>query len=123
MSMCIKSNDLKTRQFQRPLPVITQSPFEIASCARSLFAEYDWRRDVRAVSVRVIGLVPEGKPFQTDLFTDLSRFDKQKSIDDTVDALRNRFGKKIVTAASLMGDIKVPSHSDRESILPGMMHK
>ena len=123
VQLSVKSSDLKTRQFQRPLPVITQSPFEIASCARSLFAEYDWRRDVRAVSVRVIGLVPEGKPFQTDLFTDLSRFDKQKSIDDTVDALRNRFGKKIVTAASLMGDIKVPSHSDRESILPGMMHK
>ncbi len=123
VQLSVKSNDLKVRQYQKTLPVATQSPYEIASCARSLFAEYDWKKNVRAVSVRAIGLAPEGKPFQTDLFTDLSRFDKQKSIDDTVDALRNRFGKKIVTAASLMGNIKVPAHSDRESILPGMMYR
>lgn len=123
VQLSVKSNDLKVRQYQRPLPVQTQSPFEIAFFARKLFAGYDWKNNVRALSVRAIGLVPENKPFQTDLFTDMSRFDKQKNIDDTVDKIRSRFGARSVINASLMGDIKVPDQSDRESVLPGMMYK
>lgn len=123
VQITVKSSDLKVSQYQCPIPIQTQSPYEIASHARRLFASYDWNKDVRAVSVRAIGLVPEGRPFQTDIFNDLSRFDKQKSIDDAVDRIRNRFGKKAVISASLMGNIKVPAHSDRESIMPGMMYK
>ncbi len=123
VQITVKSSDLKVSQYQCPIPIQTQSPYEIASHARRLFASYDWNKDVRAVSVRAIGLVPEGRPFQTDLFNDLSRFDKQKNIDDAVDRIRNRFGKKAVISASLMGNIKVPAHSDRESIMPGMMYK
>lgn len=123
VQITVKSSDLKVSQYQCPIPIQTQSPYEIASHARRLFASYDWNKDVRAVSVRAIGLVPEGRPFQTDIFNDLSRFDKQKNIDDAVDRIRNRFGKKVVISASLMGNIKVPAHSDRESIMPGMMYK
>ncbi len=121
--LSVKSNDLKVRQYQRPLSPQSQSPFEIAECARELFKNYGWQKNVRAISVTATELVPFDRPFQIDVFTDLSRYNKQKTIDDTVDSIRDRFGKKSVVAASLLGDIKVPAHSDRESIMPGRMYE
>lgn len=123
VQLSVKDNDLKMYQFRCRLPVISQSPYEIALCARRLFTRYDWKKNVRALTVQTIDLVPQEQSFQTDLFTDYSRSEKQQSIDDAVDNIRNRFGKRAVSPASLMGDLKMPDNSDRQNILPGMMYK
>ena len=48
----IKNSDLFVRQFQAPLPLPTQSAFEIASGALTLFHNaYRWERKVRSVTV------------------------------------------------------------------------
>ena len=109
------------RQYQSPLEIETQSPFEIATAARRIFKSYDWEKKVRALSVAVIGLSAESKPFQIDLFNDLERHDKQKNIDDAVYIIRNKFGEKSVQSASLLGNLKMPDDSERNSVLPGKM--
>ena len=121
VKLSVKSDDLKVRQYQAPLEIQTQSPFEIATAARRLFKSYEWDKKVRALSVTAIGLSSESKPFQIDLFADLERHDKQKSIDDAVYIIRNKFGDKAVRAASLLGNLKMPDNSERNSVLPGKM--
>ena len=121
VKLSVKSEDLKVRQYQSPLEIQTQSPFEIASAARRLFKSYDWDKNVRALSVTAIGLSSEANPFQIDLFADLERHDKQKDIDDAVYIIRNKFGKDSVRSASLLGDLKMPCDTERQSVLPGKM--
>ena len=121
VKLSVKSDDLKVRQYQAPLEIQTQSPFEIATAARRLFKSYEWEKKVRALSVTAIGLSSESKAFQIDLFADLERHDKQKSIDDAVYIIRNKFGEKSVRSASLLGNLKIPNDSERNSVLPGKM--
>ncbi|MBR3842826.1 MAG: DNA polymerase IV, partial [Christensenellaceae bacterium] len=100
------------------------SPREIAEEAFRLFQKnYDWRREVRSLSVRAIGLIPIGDPYQGDFFTDTEKHEKIERFDNAVEDIRNRFGKNAIFSASLMGDLKMPGKAGNEMKLPGMMYK
>jgi len=53
---------------------------------------------------------------QTDLFHDEERRDRRRRLDDTVDALRGRFGERIVIPACLTHE--VPVAQDRCETVP-----
>lgn len=40
-----------------------------------------------------------------------------------MDTIRGRFGKNAIAPAVLMNEHKMPQHSDREVIMPGMMYR
>lgn len=120
----IRDTRLVTRQFQCELSVATQSPFEIAKAALSLFSEnYSWEYDVRALTVRAINLRNTDSPFQFDLSEDYQKHEKQKVIDDTVLDLRRRFGDKAIFNCCLMTEKKMPDMTGKKSPLPMRMYR
>lgn len=124
IQIAVRGNDLFGKQFQAKISHATQSPMIIARKAREIFDyHYTWNTPVRAITVRAINLVPKDEPQQIDLFTDVTYLDKLSRLDDAIEEIRRRFGKKAVYNASLMGDLKMPGDG-RESVkLPGMMFR
>ena len=122
VQISIRSNDLGYRQFQAPLSLSTQSPMMIAKKAHSIFqSNYRWSTPVRAVTVRAINLVPQGVPEQIDLFTDMRRVEKAEKLDDCIEEIRRRFGKRAVFQACLLGDLKMPIDNRHLVQMPGVM--
>ncbi len=108
----IRDNRFNNKQFQCGLDVSTQSAFEIAKVAAELFNEnYTWEQKVRALTVRAINLTDEECFQQLDFYTDYSKLEKQKSIDDAVMNLRGKFGDKIIFNCCLMDEEKIPDFS------------
>lgn len=122
--LAIRSNDLSGNQYQCQLPFPSQSPWEIAQAARTLFLDrYAWNAPVRAVSVTAINLIPSGQPVQLDLFGDEEKRMRRQKLEDCIDQIRGRFGKHSIYAASLMGDLHMPGDGRHEVTMPGMMYQ
>ena len=124
IQITVKNNGLMYKQYQAQLDIATQSPLEIALKARELFSEnYTWSTPVRAVTVRTINLIPVGTPQQVSLFDDIERRRKRELLEDAVEDIRRRYGKRVLHAASLMGDLKMPGRGVHEVIMPGVMYE
>lgn len=124
VQITVKNNALVSKQYQAQLETATQSPLEIAQKARELFSKnYSWALPVRAVTVRAISLIPASAPQQLSLFDDMERRQKRESLEEAVEEIRRRFGKRAIYPASLMGDLKMPGHGAHELILPGIMYE
>ena len=120
----VRGNNLFGSQFQCKLPFKTQSPSEIASSAFRTFREhYRWDVRVRAVTVRAIDLVPKDQPEQLSLFVDHTRRDRRERLDDAVEEIRGRFGKRAIINAALMGDLKMPDDGRHTVKMPGLMYR
>ena len=119
----IRTNDLSGMQAQCKLPVRTQSPSEITAAGFALFKErYLWDKDVRAVCIRATDLVPKAENEQLSFFVDNEKHERREKLDDTIEALRARFGKRAVTYAVLLGDLKMPCDGRDKVRMPGMMY-
>lgn len=119
VQIAIRDNELSNLQCQCETDLPTQSAFEIAKKALELFRKnYNWRRDVRALTVRAINLQQENTPVQLDFSGEHKRSEKQKKIDDTVMSLRERFGKDAVFNCCLMTEEKAPDMDGKKSPLP-----
>lgn len=124
VQIAVRSNDLSGRQFQCQLPMQTQSPMEIAEAARDLFCKsYRWSNKVRAITVRAINLRPKNEVVQMTLFTDVAKMQRREKLDDAIEEIRRRFGKKAIYSAALMGDLKMPGQKSAEVIMPGIMYR
>ena len=109
-------------QYRRHLLFMTQLPSGIASGAFKLFCErYTWTTKVRAVTVRATNLVPQETPDQLSLFVDTQRIERRERLQDAVEAVRERYGKKAFTYAALMGDLKMPCDGRDLVKMPGLM--
>ena len=119
----IRSNDLYGSQYQCKLPVKTQLPSEIASAGFRLFLErYKWLNPVRAVCVRAIDLVPQAVPDQLTFFDDPVRRDRREKLQDAIEDIRHRYGKKAVTYATLLGGLPIPDDGRDKVKMPGLMY-
>ncbi|HIU35271.1 MAG TPA: DNA polymerase IV [Candidatus Fimenecus excrementigallinarum] len=120
VQVSVKNNLLFARQFQSPLPLPTQSAMELARAAFELFCrQYRWEKPVRAVSVRAFRLQAENMPVQTDLFTDFSRHSRQAQLDETVLAIRRRYGRDSIFNASLLSETALSHAAPAFCVLPG----
>ncbi len=120
----IRGKDLSGMQCQSRLPLRTQLPNEIAAAGFALFRErYTWPQPVRAVCVRAIDLEIRTGEEQTFLFVDHEKRDRRERLEDTVEELRGRFGKGIVTYAVLLGDLKMPVDGRDKVRMPGLMYQ
>ena len=117
VQVSVRDRELGWYQWQAPLPYPSQSPLEITQAGYALFLEhYAWDRPVRALTIRGIHPGSARAPVQTDLFHDEERRDRRRRLDDTVDALRGRFGERIVIPACLTHG--VPVAQDRCETVP-----
>ena len=122
VQISIRSNDLGFRQYQAHLTLATQSPSIIAHKAIQIFRDnYHWIMPVRAVTVRAINLRPKNEPEQIDLFTDMRQLERLDRLDDCIEDIRRRFGKRAVFQACLLGDLKMPFDNRGKVVMPGVM--
>ena len=123
VQVSVRGNDLGGCQYQCRLPVKTQLPSEIAGAGFRLFRErYSWATPVRAVCIRAIGLVPQAKPDQYTFFDDPLRRIKKEKAQDAVQDIRVRYGKRAITYATLLQDLKMPDDGRDKVKMPGMMY-
>ena len=93
----IKDNALKVKQWQAPLDAPTQSPYLIAKKAFELFKNsYKWERPIRAVTVRCTNLSLDSEPAQIGIFEDKKEETKNDVLGKTVENLRGRFGNDVI---------------------------
>ena len=78
---------------------------------------------MRALSVRAINLCDEDAPMQLDLSGEYKQHDRQKIIDDTTLALREKFGSDALFNCSVMMENKMPDMKGKKSPLPIKMYK
>ena len=124
VQVSIRGNDLFGSQFQCKLPFKTQLPSEISSAGFSLFRErYRWNTKVRAVCIRAIDLVPKNDVEQLSMFIDTAKRDRRERLEDTVEDIRRRFGKRAITYALLMNDLKMPDDGRDKVRMPGQMYQ
>ncbi len=124
VQLFIRANDLFGKQYQCKLPIQTQLPSELAEAAYQLFREqYRWNNHVRAVCVRATGLVSAKMPEQQSLFIDHERRDRCIRLEDTVEEIRRRFGKRALTYAVLMGNLKIPDDGRELVQMPSPMYQ
>ena len=122
VQISIRSNDLGFRQYKAPLTLATQSPSVIAHKAIQIFRDnYRWIMPVRAVTVRAINLRPKNEPEQIDLFTDMRQLERLDRLDDCIEDIRRRFGKRAVFQACLLGDLKMPFNNRDKVVMLGVM--
>ncbi len=120
----IRANDLSGMQFQCRLPFRTQLPSELTAAGFRLFQErYHWPQTVRAVCIRAIDLVPKTEEEQLSIFVDQERRSRRERLEDTVEELRDRFGKGAITYAVLLGDLKMPADGREKVRMPGLMYQ
>lgn len=120
IQVTIRDNDLYVKQYQAPLDSQTQSPMEIAGRARQLFdANYCWQNKVRAVTVRVINLIPADTPYQISIF----EVERRERLDNAIEEIRGRFGKRVICSACLTGNLKIPSDGRDKVVMLGMIYQ
>ena len=121
--LAVRGNDLYGQQYQTQMLYPSQSPLEIAQAARLLFAKrYGWGTPVRAVCVTGINLISNNYPVQIDVFGDEVKRLRRQKLEDCIDEIRGRFGKRAIVAAALMGDLHMPQDGRHEVTMPGMMY-
>lgn len=124
VQISVRDTFLMTRQFQCETGYPTQSAMDISKTALKLFKEnYSWVSNVRALSVRAINLCDEDAPMQLDLSGEYKQHDRQKIIDDTTLALREKFGSDALFNCSVMMENKMPDMKGKKSPLPIKMYK
>lgn len=124
VQVTIRDKELNFVQYQMPLKIATQSPSDIAKGAREIFnRKYPWTSMVRAVTVRAINLVQHASPQQMDFFVNVEKLEKQQKLDDTVEEIRRRFGKRAIYSASLHKNLKMPFNGADSVKIPGAMYR
>ena len=124
VQLYVRENNMDGVQYQCRLPIKTQLPNEIASAAFLLFQErFRWVNNVRAVCVRAIELVSCDLPDQLSFFIDHEKRDRRERLEDAVESIRSRFGKRSLTYAVLMGDLKMPDDGRELVRMPDVMYQ
>ena len=120
----VRGNDLFGSQFQCKLPFKTQLPNEIAAVAFRAFKEhYTWNTKVRSITVRAIELVPKNQEEQLTLFDNTVQRKRREDLEDAIEGIRSRFGKRAITYGVLLGDLKMPYDGRDRVKMPGMMYQ
>ena len=73
--------------------------------------------------IRAIDLVPKSDIEQLSIFVDTARRDRRARLEDAIEGLRDRYGKRAITYATLMGDLKMPDDGRHSVKMPGLMYQ
>ena len=100
----LKDNYFKRRSHQRKLVNGTNITLEIYNIAKEILDEMWNNESVRLIGIRLDKLV-DNINYQASLFETEERIEESK-IDVTIDNLKQKYGNKIITKASLKNDNK-----------------
>lgn len=100
VTVTIRGNDFRNRSHQRKLSEPTDVTAEVFTLSRDLFAElWDGHTPLRLLGV-ALGDVSDDSTEQISLFRD-ERKDRARKLDQTVDALRSKFGVAAISRGSV----------------------
>ncbi|HIV86286.1 MAG TPA: DNA polymerase IV [Candidatus Monoglobus merdigallinarum] len=120
ISVSVKDTSLLSREFQRGTNRPVRNSAELAGLGFELFKKnYDWEKQVRALSIRAIKLVSENKPVQVGLFDNISREMKRDRIEESMEGIREMYGKRAVMYGSLLCGLKLPGDNRINRVMPG----
>lgn len=114
-----RDHNLYGRGYDRMFTYPTNSSIEITKLAMEVLHEHrDLENRIRAIYIRAINLVPNNHAMQADLFTDIECHEKRIKLEKTIYAIRKKYGKKSITYANLLGDLKMPDDGREIVIMP-----
>ncbi len=98
----IRGTDLlHTRAFVN-LPYPTQNAAELALYGyKSFLKNWNWKLNIRSLTIRAEKLVVTPKAVQTELFSDYEHHEKHEKVAQAMHSIKERFGKYSVTYASI----------------------
>ncbi len=124
VELAVRDCELVTHSFQTQLSFMTQSPLDLARVAYTLFRlNYNWKRNIRSLTVRAIRLKEAGTPAQLDLFGDYVHAEKIRRMEDAIYDIRARYGKNSICSASQMGSPEMAKDQCEIVPMPGMMYR
>ena len=124
VSLTVKDKNLVCQSYQSRLTAPTQDELTISKTAYELLKKnYDFREKIRALTVTAINLTDECAPIQAMMLYDYDADEKRSKLNSALDDLKNTFGKEIIKPAVILDESKMPKNAQKETILPGMMHK
>jgi len=93
VKIVIRENDLKSCERQGKLIMPSFVSGHIAEKAMEVFkTRYIFTRPLRSVGVRVDGFIPEDAAVQTDLFYDITEYERQERLERSIDRIRDIHG-------------------------------
>ena len=98
VAVTVRDSDFKDHSHQRTLAAATDITAEVYATGRQLFDELWDGRPLRLLGISLTGLVGEGEE-QLSLFTGGGR-ERQRQLDQTVDALRKKYGAAAIRPAA-----------------------
>lgn len=105
VSLHVRDNTLKTRQYQTRLSIPTDSYSTIAKTAhRLLLLKHIWERPLRSLSVGAIDLCSHNIPYQTTFFTDNSTLQRAETLDHLMEKVNQRYGDGKLRYGVLIGN-------------------
>ena len=89
-----RTTALQVREFSRALSVPLNTPMEIAKKGFALFKEtYRWNLPLRSVGLRISNFKEGDFAVQQDLFGENTVDDRAEKIEQSIESVRERFGK------------------------------
>ena len=67
--------------------------------------------------------MPKSEVEQLNMFVDTARLDRRERLEDAIESLHDRFGKRAITYATLLGDLKIPDDGRHSVKMPGLMYQ
>ena len=124
VALTVKDRGLICHSYQKKLSSPTQDELVISKAAASLLQEnYRFREPIRAITVTAINLNEESAPVQSILLYDYDAETKRKKLNSALDEINDTYGKGSIKPAVILGETKMPKNTQKEVVLPGMMHK
>ncbi|MDE5548007.1 MAG: DNA polymerase IV [Clostridia bacterium] len=110
VQVTVRDKDLSFESWQAQLEAPTQSAAVLAAAGSELLKKrYGWSKPIRALTVSAIRLESVDKPDQLSLF---QADDKRERVENTLDAIRSKFGDGAIRPATLLGESKLPPHKE-----------
>lgn len=123
VQVSLRKDDLEYENFQQATRYPVQLPSELAGTAMGILSkELNGQKKIRAVTIRAINLIPDKESWQINIWSDYAGAARREGLQSTIESLRDRFGKKILTYCALMGDLKMPCDKREIVKLPGIMY-
>ena len=107
--LSVRDNELHTMGWQAQLKLPTQDELDIANEAFNiLVSNYDWKKNVRSLTVTAINLENEGEPMQLS-FSDAPIKGKREVLTRTIDEIHRLFGKDSILPALIIDEKRCPT--------------
>lgn len=124
VQLYVRDSELSFCSWQKRLEMATQDEGTIALAAYSLLEEkYSWHNPIRSITVTATQLDSSQNPTQLSMLLDYERLARREKLNESIDTIRDRYGKYAVIPALVLDEKKMPVGNDREIIMPGYMYQ